>query len=355
MTNEQIKTIEVLDKNIRQQIKNINAGDYLLSKVVEDFPFFCFHVYFKKSVLETLILKALENGEIKHEDLSDVINLFSFDKQVKNINNISIEKFKLQKTQFSSKFNMALFKKYTDMLYDVLQKTSYALFIKSMRAASCKASSVEYFIDETGEETEDGIVDSLLADIATLPYEYYWDEIAEKTESGEVFYFPNSIMFREFMVYKKHLAKNHGGYDPHLVEMEDIIKKDNYVNKGNYLEIFNKNMEGSSEIWQYYSSMYEALTYEGFKMDFDIVKTILSKTLSGLLRKNIINLVNEAIFKKATSLSTIAEILSLDKGNFSKYFNILESRWIPVDTLYIVTSFLDIPSDKILGIPPSGN
>ena len=40
MTNEELKYVKLLNRHIRQQIRNINAGDYLLSKNVEEFPFF---------------------------------------------------------------------------------------------------------------------------------------------------------------------------------------------------------------------------------------------------------------------------------------------------------------------------
>ena len=47
--------IKYLNTEIKRQIKNICAADYSNFELVEEFPFFAFHVWFKKAVLETLL------------------------------------------------------------------------------------------------------------------------------------------------------------------------------------------------------------------------------------------------------------------------------------------------------------
>ncbi len=164
--------IPQLNDNIRLQIRNLCRNEFIEPKHIDDLPHYCFHINFKKNLLEECVRQAIRDGELTPEDLLELYELMGIEKKgagkekpLYTIEDFKLELFKLKKVTDYTTFDLELFNEYTQCLEGILgqiekyQTLIYVLMIVSLkyRISSKYLSSPE--INPTIQTIEDSIED----------------------------------------------------------------------------------------------------------------------------------------------------------------------------------------------------
>ena len=358
--------INQLDKQIKKQIRNLCAADYSNYQLVEDFPFFAFHVWFKKAVLEILAADAMKSGELSASDFEDCLSLFPETKRVKDIKSVKIEYFKCNK-EYCSKFNINLFVEYTDQLNQLLVKnTKYQELVECLCAFSKRTPGevmpINHIIEEIGKNqyvVSEEILSSETENADDYPNEYRWREYIEHDKKGNEFYVLNSEVYRLFFKSQRILgiySETDEACDCELTPKEG---------KAEYLKLLNSNKKTIDDeeniLLLYYKTMLEVLTHQYFDLDLKLISNILEITLTGLIKRQLNLAVYSALNKKKDI--TIKD-LALQCGSTSETLQnqlyILESPVLPLQHLCHISTILEVSIDKLLGMsvaetPPAIN
>lgn len=138
--------IPQLNDNIRLQIRNLCRNEFIEPKHIDDLPHYCFHINFKKNLLEECVRQAIKDGELSPEDLIELYELMGIEKKGKDkenaaytIDDFKLELFKLKKVTDYTTFDLKLFNEYTQCLEEILGKIEkyqtliYVLMIVSLK------------------------------------------------------------------------------------------------------------------------------------------------------------------------------------------------------------------------------
>ena len=367
--------IKYLNTEIKRQIKNICAADYSNFELVEEFPFFAFHVWFKKSALEQLFVDALKKGEVTLSDLSDCISIFKDKKASMKFNGIPMENFKTNIKNYS-KFNTGLFVEYTERLTTALQNRAenYQEIVDCLCACSNEELSIDSIIYD-GEYNDDWLDGEVLTADDELDSDcnvYRWKELRLTGKDGEPFYYFNSEMYRLFFRSKKILGQYSQVDAVHTREPEAEISNTSKTKKKTeetsrdltpkesreeYLRLLNVNTKvidkESTTILKYYKSMYSVLTHEYFNLDKKLIGDILDNTLTGLLKRQLNLSINTALSKfKHITIEDLAKICGSSKEALNNQLYQLENTMLPMQHLYLISTVLGVPSSQLLGTTP---
>ena len=354
--NERLR-INQLDKQIKKQIRNLCAADYSDYQLVEDFPFFAFHVWFKKAVLETLAVDAMKSGELSSTDFEECLSLFPETKRIKDIKSVKIEHFKCNK-EYCSKFNISLFVEYTDQLTQLLvKKTKYQELVECLCVFSKRTHGeifpINYIIEEIAKDTysiNEEILSSEIENADDYPNEYRWREYIEQDKKGNEFYVLNSEVYRLFFKSKRIL----GIYSETDEACDcDLTSKES---KAEYLKLLNSNKKTIDDevniLLLYYKTMVEVLTHKYFNLDLNLVSNILEITLIGLIKRQLNLTIYSALNnKKGITIKDLALQCGSTSETLQNQLYILESPVLPLLHLCNISTILEVSIDKLLELP----
>lgn len=369
--------IKHLNAEIRRQIKNICTADYSNFELVEEFPFFVFHVWFKKAALELLFIDALKKGEVKLSHLADCISLFPEKKASVRFNGIPMENFKVQKTKNFSKFNTELFVEYTERLTTALQNlTNYQEVVDCLCACSNEELSIDSIIYD-GEYNDDWLDGELLTaddEVDSDCNVYRWKELRLTGKDGEPFYYFNSEMYRLFFKSKKIIGEYSRVDSVHTrepvkeIDISNTSKTKRKIEKiscdltpkesrEEYLRLLSVNEKSINKerttILKYYDSMYSVLTHDYFNLDKKLIGDILDNTLTGLLKRQLNLSINAELSKSENvTIEDLAKFCGSSKEALNNQLYQLENTTLPMQHLYHISMFLGVPTSKLLGIIP---
>ena len=335
-----VDPIQDLNKEICSIIKRIFENDFRNISYVENLPFFCFHVNFKKKILEELLIDAISNGEVENETLNVVYKMFNIKRAPKDFNGIKIEHFRLSPYKAYTGFNLDLFVDYTNYLENMIKKTTYSNLLDTLRAVTCDEISVDYLLNENELDYDE--LERNIEIMNDAPEHYRWFEIKE-SDNGNIFYKVNSDVVQSFYSFKNKKTNN----------SEDIRKT-----KKKFLSCFEPNDNEPSmaylEVFQYYRCLFSVLTHDIFDINKAIILNTLSYVFSMLLKMHLnmeYSNTTRQIRKNKVKISNqeISDIARLDYKTFGKHIAIYDSTLPDIATLYHISSKLKTTPSSLLG------
>lgn len=334
--------VENLNKNIQIQIRNLCSGYYSGTESIEDLPFFCFHINFKKNILELLLKDLMAKGEVKQEDIDKLLSIFNTDNnEISKIGDVSLGSFKLREMKNQTKFNLQLFVSYTGKIINLLQESIYKKLINAL----CAITSIEgNTIEDLGKNFE--CLEEIIDD---EPETFIWNELKSTSLiDNEIFYRLNSEVETSLYYSIKVLPYPKDEYE----------KNNKRIDKN----IFINSFEGSKsiaekELRNYYDNLYSVLVNDVAPIDSSIVIQTLSKTFRMLLKKQFGSAVGDAMVEKSKTeggslkLKDLGDYLGVHAGTLGERLNNLyENKISDIDELYKISYRLDKTSDFLLGL-----
>lgn len=344
--NDYIK-IQDLNKNILTLIRNLCLGDYSNITCVDNLPFFCFHINFKKTLLELLLKDMINKGKVNEVDINKLLSIFNTDNnKISTIDNITLSNFKLKKLENYTKFDMQLYVTYTNEIIKILEKTTYKKFVNALSAVT----NIEvYTIEDLGKDFE--IVEDMLDD---EPEFFIWNEIKSTSiKEGKIFYHLNSEVEKNFY-YSKGIL---------LYPIDEHEENKKRIDKNLFIKSFEGKISiAEKELIDYYKKLYSVLINNIAPIDTSIVIKTLSLTFGLLLKKQFGNAVLDAMLEisntknESLSLQDLGEYLGVHTASFGERLNSMHQPKVSdIIELYKIAYKLNKPSDYLLGLKLNEN
>lgn len=334
--------VDGLNRNIQTQIRNLCSSDYFGTNCVDDLPFFCFHINFKKSILESILKDAVAKEEIKQTEIDKLLSIFTVaNGKIVKIEDVSLVTFKLGKLENHTKFDMQLFVTYTSQIIKLLQKSSYKKFVNAL----CAVTSTEgVTVEDLGKGFKE--LKEILDD---EPETFFWNELKSTSlKDGKVFYRLNSEVEKSFYYSKGVLS----------YPKDDEEKKSKRVDRNIFLSSFGSNESvAEKELREYYDNLYSLLINDVVPIDSSIVISTLSTTFRMLLKMQFGSAVEEAMLEKSKTesgtltLSDLGDYLGVHTATFGERLKNMYLPKIPdIEELYKISFRLNKTTDSLLGL-----